>query len=86
MEEEKKGEGDQHVSKFDKLHSQVDEAVKEQWEKEQNELKLKLVESDSFDWVLDLESPDHTTLKLVRMIRLISMIGSCYRYIIFKER
>ena len=46
MEEEKKGEGDQHVSKFDKLHSQIDEAVKEQWEKEQNELKLKLVESD----------------------------------------
>jgi hypothetical protein len=29
MEEEKKGEGDQHVSKFDKLHSQVDEAMKE---------------------------------------------------------
>jgi uncharacterized protein YhfF len=30
MEEEKKeGEGDQHVSKFDKLHAQVDEAVKE---------------------------------------------------------
>ena len=35
MEEEKKGERDQqHVSKFDKLHSQVDEAVKEQWENE----------------------------------------------------
>ena len=65
MEEEKKEPGDQHVSKFDKLHSQVDEAIKQEWEKQQNELKLKLIESDSFDWVLDIDNPDNTTLKLV---------------------
>jgi hypothetical protein len=40
--EEQKG----HISKYDKLHSQVNQEIKEKWEQEQNALKLKLVEED----------------------------------------
>ena len=35
------------------------------WEAEQNDLKKKLLEVDTFDWVLNLAEPSKTTLKYV---------------------
>jgi hypothetical protein len=46
----------------------VDESIRQEWEAEQNRLKLQLVEEDKFEWVLDLDHPENTTLKRVAAI------------------
>ena len=56
----KKGPG-----KLETLSKQVDEAVRAEWETEQNRLKLQLEESDRFDWCLDRANPSNTTLSRV---------------------
>ena len=45
--------------------TQVDQEVKDRWEAEQNALKLQLIEEDKFEWILDIDAPDNTTLKRV---------------------
>lgn len=39
-----------------------------EWENEQNRLKQRLEESDRFDWRLDNENPDNTTLSRVAAV------------------
>ena len=52
-------------SKFEQLQTLVDDSVRQAWETEQNALKMKLIEADLFDWILDLEDSSKTTLKQV---------------------
>lgn len=61
-----KGKG-KSQRKFERLQDQVDEEVRAKWEAEQNALKEKLIEEDSFDWILDQDS-SKSTLKYVGAI------------------
>lgn len=50
-----------HQSKYEQRQSLVDEVVRVKWEAEQNALKAKLLDVDTFDWSVD----EPCTLKLV---------------------
>jgi hypothetical protein len=53
--EVKEKEKKKKPTKFEKLHKQVDESVKEEWLKIQLSLKEKLVLEDQFEWTLEGE-------------------------------
>ena len=53
-------------TKFQKLQSKVDDQQREVWESIQNELKLKLVETDDFDWTI--RAGQTNTIKLIAAV------------------
>ena len=55
-------------SKYEIQQAQVADAIKAQWEVEQNTLKANLEEDDRHDWVLDTANPDNTTLKRIAAV------------------
>jgi len=72
-EEEKAPKGKAYLagtkpSQYELQQAQVEDDIKARWEVEQNTLKANLDEDDRYDWVLDTDNPDNTTLKRIAAV------------------